>query len=222
MYWVFMDDFSSIALTAKEDTTTMETIRASARKTLARAGLSMHKDGTGEAVPLSLGVSITEAPYRLNASTQKLSAVIAATGAMLKLQACSSKALSKLVGSWIWVAMCCRAGFAVLDGCFKFITKYDNILEEQPIWKSVRDELHMLYYLAPLFTTQLDAPWSRTVFATDASETGWGIVETEASLQSVKEEVNRRWECEQLREMARGEMGARGSLLLGQDWSIAA
>ena len=67
------------------------------------------------------------------------------------------------------------------------------------------NELHMLYHLAPLMYTHLEAQWSETVFATDASETGLGVVETKASRDEVKAEVDRQWRIQQLRDMARDE-----------------
>ena len=205
IYWVFMDDFASLTLVNESDLTTVEAVQEAARVKLKEVGLDMHKDGVGPALPLSLGVMITESPYRLMASREKFQNVIGATGALMARGRATSQELSRIVGSWVWLAMCCRSAFCLLDSCYKFVTKFDGDEAKHELWESVLNELHMLYHLAPLMYTHLESRWSEIVFATDASEAGLGVVETKASRDEVKEEVDRQWRIQQLRDLARDE-----------------
>ena len=58
------------------------------------------------------------------------------------------------------------------------------------LWPSVRNELCALIWLLPLLRTNLAARWSADVFATDASEEGFGVVNCTGSLQQIRAEFN--------------------------------
>ncbi|CAK0897173.1 unnamed protein product [Prorocentrum cordatum] len=205
IYWVFMDDFASMTLQQDEMSEVAEAVREHAGKKLKEVGLDMHKDGVGAAMPLSLGVTITQRPHRLMAAQEKVKNVIGATKALLDRGRATPTELSRIIGSWVWLAMCCRAAFCMLDACYKFVTKYGDDDQVHILWESVTNELYMLYHLAPLMYTHLESKWSSSVFATDASEEGLGVVETEASREEVRAEVNRQWRADHLRDMARDE-----------------
>ncbi|CAK0825583.1 unnamed protein product [Prorocentrum cordatum] len=179
IYWVFMDDFASMTLQQDEMSGVAEAVREHAGKKLKEVGLDMHKDGVGAAMPLSLGVTITQRPHRLMAAQEKVKNVIGATKALLDRGRATPTELSRIIGSWVWLAMCCRAAFCMLDACYKFVTKYGDDDQVHILWESVTNELYMLYHLAPLMYTHLESKWSSSVFATDASEEGLGVVETE-------------------------------------------
>eukprot|EP00959_Pyramimonas_sp_CCMP1952_P311302 6514930-Pyramimonas_sp.AAC.1 len=110
----------------------------------------MHKDGVGEALPLSLGVTITEQPCRLMASREKIQNVIGATGAAMARGRATSQELSCIIGSWVWLAMHCRPACCLLGACYKFVAKSAGDQTRRELWESVLNELHMLYHLAPL------------------------------------------------------------------------
>eukprot|EP00959_Pyramimonas_sp_CCMP1952_P226733 4740736-Pyramimonas_sp.AAC.1 len=113
-----MDDFASMTLQQDEMSEVTEAVREHAGKKLKEVGLDMHKDGVGTAMPLSLGVTITQRPYRLMAAQEKVKNVIGATRALLDRGQATSTELSRIIGSWAWLAMCCRAAFCMLDACY--------------------------------------------------------------------------------------------------------
>ncbi|CAK0844940.1 unnamed protein product, partial [Prorocentrum cordatum] len=200
IYWVVKDDFASLALVRESDKTTVETVKEAARARLKEVGLDMRKDGVGDACPLSLGATITEQPCRLLASREKIQNVIGSIGAVMARGRASSQELSRIIGSWVWLAMRCRPAFCLLDARYKFVAKFEGDQTRRKLWESALHELHMLYHLAPL-------------------EAGMGAVETQATRSEVKAEVDRRWRLQQPRDIARDE--EEELLLTGDDWEFS-
>ncbi|CAK0894126.1 unnamed protein product [Prorocentrum cordatum] len=188
IYWVSMDEFASLALVSEDESTIMATVKEIARPRLTEVGLDMHMDGPGDAIPLSLGATIAEKPHRLTAAGDKVRNVIGATRALLARGHATSQELSRTVGSWVWSAMRCRSAFCPLDSRYTFATKYGGDQGRHELWESA-----------------LNAQWSETAFAADASETGLGAAEIEASWAEVKAEVDRQRRIQQLRDMARDD-----------------
>ncbi|CAK0904126.1 unnamed protein product, partial [Prorocentrum cordatum] len=126
LYWVFIDDSASTALQSAGGQGTTELVREAARSKLKEVGLGTHEDDSGGAMPLSLGVTITERPCRLMAAQEKIRSVFGATKALLDRGRATSTGLSRIIGSWVWFAMCCRAAFCLLDARYKFVTKCEG------------------------------------------------------------------------------------------------
>ena len=53
----------------------------------------------------------------------------------------------------------------------------------QPLWQSVRTELHWLWSLLPLLFDELDKPWSPIAYSYDASLGGAGVCKTRLGLK---------------------------------------
>ncbi|CAK0852121.1 unnamed protein product, partial [Prorocentrum cordatum] len=193
VHLVFMGDFASLTPVGKGAIAMVETVQESSRTKLKDVGLDMHKGGAGGAMHLSLGATIAERSNDLTASREKIQNVIGATGALLARRRATSNELSRVVGSWAWLAMCCRSGFCVLDARCKLVTERSDDDAKYESWGSVLNELHMLHHRAPLMHAHREARWGAIALATDASEQGLGVVETNASRNEVKEEVDRQW-----------------------------
>ena len=189
VFWLYMDDYCSTTLVDEGTPSPMAGILAGARRTLEGHGLAAHKEGLGTGVPKSLGITISP-DLVLQALTEKLGVVIAATRGILRRGRASGKQLQRLMGHWVWILMCARPGLAVISSCYAFVHKAgDHHKEELPLWRAVREELHALVFLGPLFRTSLASPWRTTVFASDASEEGFGVVSCQASLPEVRAEA---------------------------------
>ncbi|CAK0805297.1 unnamed protein product, partial [Prorocentrum cordatum] len=220
IYWVFfIRDFASLTLVHESDETTAETVKEAARTKLQEVGLDMHKDGVGDALPLSLGDAITEQPCRFVASREKSRTLLGQLelswlGAERRLRSCP---VSLARGSGL---RCCRPAFCLLGACYKFATKFEGDQTRRELWESALNELRMPCHLAPLMYTHLEPRWSEVVFATDASEASMGAVETQATRSEVKAEVDRQWRLQQLREMA-GDEEEEELLLKGDDWECS-
>ena len=102
----------------------------------------------------------------------------------MNLQVVTGKQLQRMVGHWVWVLMAARPGRAILSSVYKFI----DLEKPRPVWASVRDELYALGCLAPRFKTALATPWHLEVFATDASDAGFGVVSCMAETSELRKE----------------------------------
>ena len=117
----------------------------------------------------------------------KLLEVCLATQACLSAGVSTGRQLSQLVGCWTWFMLLRRPALTVLRGVYKFI----RVADDAPfvLWPSVRFELAMLLFLAPLLRADLSVPFHSQLLATDASELGGGVVSTPLQPQL----LNRIW-----------------------------
>ena len=176
VFWLYMDDYCTTTLVAEGEDHQLDAAAKSARLCLETAGMSSHKEGSGEGVPVSLGVTISPGLV-LHVVTAKMARVVQGTLMILERGRATAKEMQKLLGHWVWILMCARPAFSVLSAAYRFVeASLAQPGVRLPIWSSVRDELRTLCSLAPLLRTNLAASWSTTVFATDASEEGFGVV----------------------------------------------
>jgi len=82
--------------------------------------------------------------------------------------------LSHLVGRWLWAMLVNRPSLSVFAAVYRFI----EIAQRRTftLWPSAAMELAVAVGLAPLLVSHLSAPDFPTIIATDASETGRGVV----------------------------------------------
>ena len=123
-----------------------------------------------------LGIEVDGSALTIGLSPLKLWALVESTRSLIATGVCSGFELLRLVGRWIWAMLPCRPALSVLGSVFVFVQKAGK--RQFVLWRSVIRELHTLCGLAPLLTSSLEDrvfPWS---LATDASETGLGVVAT--------------------------------------------
>lgn len=82
--------------------------------------------------------------------------------------------MSRFVGHWSWAFLPRRAAFSCFSAVYRFIETAGR--RSFTVWPSVERELRWAVGLAPLLYAKLDAPWFPKVMASDASETGQGVV----------------------------------------------
>ena len=197
LHWLYMDDYASACLlepSRDQNLDELHAVQAGVKDYLKERGFPVHKDGFGQGVPETLGMTIsTEDGHRLRPSQAKLALLLAATRGLLLRPAASSLEVSRLLGSWIWIMTIARAGMALFSGVFRFVEAYREDQLPHAMWDAVRDELNAAYYLAPLLEVDLEAPFSDWVFATDSSMQGYAVVRTTAEPEEIRAEVRRRF-----------------------------
>jgi hypothetical protein len=127
-----------------------------------------------------LGLEIDGTEHTIGLSVPKLEALCADTAALLAAHESSSGALitglqlAHLVGRWTWAILANRPALSVFSAVYRFIETADR--RRFTLWQSAAAELAVIMGLAPLLLTHLAAPDYPTILATDASETGRGVV----------------------------------------------
>lgn len=123
-----------------------------------------------------LGVEVDGSALSIGLSPRKLWDLVESTRSLVATGFCSGLELLRLVGRWIWALLPCRPALSVLGSVFTFVQKAGK--RRFVLWRSVIRELNTLCGLAPLLVSFLEDrvfPWT---LATDASETGLGVVAT--------------------------------------------
>lgn len=125
----------------------------------------------------ALGVRVDNTVFGLSA--EKLASLAATTIAVLEGGPISGKQLARLIGSWVWALLPCRPLLSVLRASYRFVATAWNT--SRALWRSVRNELHVLVGLLPVLRIDLAAQWSGTLLAADSSSRGYGVVYAGAS-----------------------------------------
>ncbi|CAK0845583.1 unnamed protein product, partial [Prorocentrum cordatum] len=110
----------------------------------------------------------------------------------------SGKTLGRLLGHYVIEALSQRPALSVLRASYVFIR--DCCWTPRPLWGSVCRELVACSSRAPLLSGNFGRPWSTSALASDASGSGWGVMEAGSDSKEVKEigRWNERWRYERL------------------------
>jgi hypothetical protein len=131
------------------------------------------------AVVTVLGVDVDGRDGVISLPPIKLAANIRATEVLLSRPTVSGKQLMAVVGSWTWPMLLRRPVLAAFKHVYGFAEAVGD--DCRPLWPSAQRELRVVMALAPLLRADLRrADWSMLV-ATDASESGAGVVCTRLS-----------------------------------------
>lgn len=190
--WAYIDDYGALQISHPTDTpgSAQEEIEAWASKTrssMARKGLPVHKEKSGPGLDAVLGAALSGRPYHVSVPKPKMAMLIKATSALLEMVVIPGKALERLMGQWSWALLMRRQALAILGQAYRWVQTHR--LSQAPLPQEVHCELRMLMALGPWMGTNLECPWLRTVFATDASMEGYGVVATTANLHSIRSEA---------------------------------
>jgi hypothetical protein len=126
-----------------------------------------------------LGLELNGTEHLVGVSVEKLHCLCLETVDLLRGVECTGLEMARLVGKWTWACLVNRPSLAVFNSVYHFTQAAQN--RRFCIWDSVRTELHCIIGLAPLLFAKLDSEWFPQVLATDASETGFGVVCAAAS-----------------------------------------
>lgn len=93
--------------------------------------------------------------------------------------------LESCIGSWAWAALPRRPAFALMNAVYTFQEAARRGFGPMRLWPSVCAELRSLVALAPLLFADLGARWHSTVFASDASSWGLGVVNARVGRETI-------------------------------------
>jgi hypothetical protein len=91
------------------------------------------------------------------------------------------------MGHWSWILQISRVAYSTPNAAYAFISRRRGF-PAAALWSIVREELWTMLMASPMFRSNLELPWSSTVFAGDSSKKAFGIAETEATDGEVREE----------------------------------
>ena len=114
------------------------------------------------------------ARHEVGVSVNKLEQLCADTVSLMDAGVCTGHMLSQIVGKWTWAALVNRPAFSVFNAVYRFIECSGGRVFT--VWPSVKHELITMMDLAPLLFSTLSDAWFDKLIATDASESGQGIV----------------------------------------------
>jgi hypothetical protein len=121
-----------------------------------------------------IGVEVHGEDLTVGVSPAKLQRLAHKTSALLARGHCRGTDLRRLVGHWTWAFLPRRSAFAVFSAVYRYVETAGG--RDFTIWRSVAKELRLAMGLVPLLFSPLDAVWFPKTVATDASESGQGVV----------------------------------------------
>ena len=121
-----------------------------------------------------LGLMVDGSTNSVRLAPEDMSILLCDTLRLINMRVISGRALSRVIGRWIWALLPVRPLLSVLSSSFRFALVAGNSLFE--LWPSVKTELLMLCFLAPLITGRLQAPVFDRVLVSDSSLSGFGVM----------------------------------------------
>ena len=148
------------------------------------AGLVVHEFQAAAKESSSLGGDQRGSPPSSGISKKRADMLYGGLSWLLHVKCfCTSAEMGHLVGHLTFAALFKRESLAVFRSVYDFIGRDYTV--PVALWPSVRRELQMMKGLLVLLRRRLDRPWSSSVLATDACETGHASVLREVGLGRV-------------------------------------
>ncbi len=127
-----------------------------------------------------VGIEVDGERLTAGVAADDLRALVADTHAMLARPLVSGHDLCSLVGSWNWAMSIQRAGMSTFQAVYGFARTLERSPSGCGKWsRSAKRELEAACDIAPLLSVSLDPHVCRTIAATDASSSGFGVCVTE-------------------------------------------
>jgi len=189
--WLYMDDFLVATLEFPGlpwDETKGSTLQDRVRAGFKHWGFPLHKEEEGEGVRESIGISVSKGPHHLRPLAEKLLHLMLATTWACCVPLVQAEEIRRIVGRWTWTCLTLRLSYSIFSSVYAFI---ERNLKMGPIllWDTARAELATMVSIAPLLGMNLEAPLSSSVYQTDASPGGFGIVRGTFPLSEIWKEV---------------------------------
>lgn len=121
-----------------------------------------------------VGLEVDGREHTIGLSAEKLERLCQYTRGLLAAGECTGLDLAHIVGRWTWASLARRPALSAFSAVYRFIQCAGTRVFT--LWPTVRRELEMVMGLAPLLYASTSAAWVDRVVATDASETGMGVV----------------------------------------------
>jgi hypothetical protein len=131
-----------------------------------------------------LGLEMDGNRGTLGLSPARLELLARDTLAVLAAGSSDGVSMRALVGRWLWAALPRRPALSVLSSVFRFCDVIGR--RTFSLWPSVRAELSLLVRLRPLLAASLRDSWFEHALATDASDTGQGVVSTSIPVDQLR------------------------------------
>eukprot|EP00971_Amphidinium_carterae_P344852 6485497-Amphidinium_carterae.1 len=122
----------------------------------------------------ALGICVDGKTRQATLSEKRFSRLRGALYWILQQRQVSGKQLEILVGHLTFAFMLCRPLLSCLSATYRYIRAHYTIRTK--LWDSVVNELTACQRLLPLVCSRWDSPFSSTVTAYDACESGFGVV----------------------------------------------
>ena len=191
MTFAFIDDFGLFKLIPLEGTPEelLDEEGRQTREAFTALGFGVHKEGFARGLEKGLGVTIPAVrPYVVRIARGAATLKRGATRHVLRKKTEYPARLEKLMGHWSWELQLARSGYSIPHTIYAFIHRPPRSSGPVVLWGSVRAELWTLLVLSPFFKACLELPWWLTANAGDSSMAAFGIVETQASIEELREE----------------------------------
>ena len=109
----------------------------------------------------------------------------------------SSDSIQRLLGHAMFLCVLCRPGMSIFRSLYDFAGRG---LPKCRVWDSARRECCIFSDIIPMLVGNLRRPWSTRVICSDASPSGYGIVERELPTETVRAlgRWNERWRFKRL------------------------
>ena len=132
-----------------------------------------------------IGIDIHGRDLTVGVHPSKIHKLCCRTESLLRLGRCTGEDMQRLIGHWTWTLLPRRSAFSVMCKVYRFIESAGKRVFD--IWPSVERELRVMIGLAPLLFSSLKSPWFDKTVATDASDSGMGVVSTPATTDELQE-----------------------------------
>ncbi|MCH1571346.1 MAG: hypothetical protein L7S64_08375, partial [Longimicrobiales bacterium] len=136
-------------------------------------GLVLHEIELYEGGADTLGVAVGSRGLFTAPTTKRLRILRRALGGFLSLSYCTGVVVEVLLGHCTYAALTCRPLLSVFCAAYAFVRKAGP--DAWKIWPAVREEFRHFRALLALCRSDWTRQWSGYVYASDASETGFGI-----------------------------------------------
>lgn len=145
-------------------------------RALSKEGLATHDLVSATTLAESLGVRIDGMNAMVTPTPKRDWRLDRALEALLWGAAISGRELQVVVGHLTVRALLNRNLMGIMRHVYVFIEK--NYTRRRQLWKSVLDELWLFKNLMVLGVNMMDAPWSKSMFCTDACLSGYAVMES--------------------------------------------
>jgi hypothetical protein len=163
-------------------------VQRSHERELREANLPVHPDK--RVLPSCDGVDIVGVELHgkdrvFGLSAPKLQALCDETELLIAKGRVSLRELESCIGSWAWAVLPRRPAFAFMNAVYTFQEAARRGYGPMRLWPRVVSELRSLIAIAPLLFADLGARWHSTVFASDASSWGMGVVNARVGRETI-------------------------------------
>jgi integrase len=121
-----------------------------------------------------IGVVFHGRRHTVGVHPTKLARLVTNTTRLLERAECTGREMAALVGHWSWAFMPRRGAFSVFNAVYRFIETAGRRVFD--VWPTAARELRTAIALAPLLFSSLRSEWFPEAVASDASESGMGVV----------------------------------------------